>query len=128
MLVLARRLLIIALSFLVLTTLLGALAPPSREDQAVKPETPARVVPAVEATGELPADETVRAKVGDVVVLRVRASAPDVVRIDALGLDADLSPALPARMEFVATHEGRFPVVLEQSGRRIGTLVVTGAA
>lgn len=125
--VLARRLLAFALVFLVVSTIVGAIAPAPRERRATKPP-PSRVVPAVEATGELPADETVRARVGDVVVLRVRAPAADVVRIDALGLDADASPELPARLEFVAARAGRFPVVLEVARKRVGTLVVTGPA
>lgn len=126
--VLARRLLVFALVFLLLSTVLSAIAPVPDDERATKPEPAPRAAPAVEATGELPADETVRAKVGDIVVLRVRSAAADVVRIDALGLDADTSPALPARLEFVATRPGRFPVVLQQAGERVGTLVVTGSA
>ena len=120
--------LIFALVFLLLSTLLSALAPAPRDEQATKPRAPGRVVPAVEATGELPADEVVRARVGDVVVLRVRSEQADVVRIDALGLDADTSPGMPARLEFVAAQTGRFPVVLELADERVGTLVVTGPA
>lgn len=126
--VFARRLLVFALVFLLFTTLVSAIAPVPDDERATKPPPVRNPPPAVEATGELPADETVRARVGDVVVLRVQAPAADVVRIDALGLDADTSPELPARLEFVAAQEGRFPVVLEQAGRRVGTLVVTGGA
>lgn len=128
MAVLARRLLVVAAVFLLLSTMLTALGPVERADRATKPPPSRVVVPAVEATGELPADEVVRARVGDVVVLDVEAGRADTVLIDGLGIDRHAAPDLPARLEFVATAEGRYPVVLELSRERLGTLVVTGPA
>ena len=124
---LARRLLLVAAVFLLLSTLLTAVAPVRDEERAVKPP-PSRPLPVVEATGRLPADEVVRARVGDVVVLDVSAGRADTVRIEGLEMDADALPDRPARFEFVAGREGRFPVVLEVAGKRLGTLVVTGPA
>jgi len=112
--------------FLVLTAMLGSLSGTDRADRAEKPP-PSPPQGVVQATGRLPADEIVRARVGDVVVLDAATKRFDRVRIAGLGFEADAAPGAPARLEFVAGQPGRFAVVTELGGARLGTLVVSPA-
>jgi hypothetical protein len=91
--------------------------------QLAAPPPAARTV-----TGQLPADRTVEATVGDIVELTVTADHPDEVQIFDLGLQAPVDADLPGVLQFVADEPGRFAVTLRDSGQRVGVLVVRPAA
>jgi hypothetical protein len=79
-------------------------------------------------TGQLPADGTVEATVGDIVELTITADHPDQAQIFDLGLRVPVDADLPGRLQFVADQPGRFAVTLRYSGQRVGVLVVRPAA
>ncbi|PTL56091.1 MULTISPECIES: hypothetical protein [Solirubrobacterales] len=123
---LARRLLLL-LSILLLTAALSsALTASSRDDGDDAP--PLRLTPPTSpddrVTANLPAERAVRARVGDVVVLRVRSADADRAEIRGLGVDVAVGSGLDGELLLVADRPGRFPVTLRYSGREIGTLAV----
>jgi hypothetical protein len=89
-------------------------------------EKDATGTPAPVVEDQLPAARPIRAGLGDVVRLRVRADTPDEARIVRLALEWPVGPGLPGATTFVAERAGRFAVTL-RSGKRIGTLVVEAA-
>jgi hypothetical protein len=119
--------------FVVLLLVIGAIASATvpREQRApVQPPPPAtpQLEPAagvVEA--KMPAKRSVRAKVGDVVRIDVRATADDVAEVASLGVSEPVGPEIPAQLVFDADQPGRFSVTLRDAGRRIGTVVVRAA-
>jgi hypothetical protein len=123
-----RRLLL----FVVLLVVVGAIADVTvpRERPAPPPPqpTPAELQPAAGVVrARLPARHSVRATVGDVVRIDVRASTDDVAQVAALGVAEPVGPGIPAQLVFDADHAGRFAVTLRDAGRRIGTLVIRPA-
>jgi hypothetical protein len=69
------------------------------------------------------AQETVEAEVGDRVQIVVSGTGPDTVAVgnlDQMTVEADS----PARFELLADTPGRYPIVLLNDVRRIGTLEV----
>ena len=120
-----RRLLLIFAFMLLVIGLAGGFAP--REEQAVKPPDRPAVAPGAGegvVRGDLPEDETVEARVGDLVELTVTARGPDSVAIAGLGLTEGVAPGAPAQLSFLADRPGRFPVSLTLSDRRVGSVVV----
>jgi hypothetical protein len=100
----------------------------NRRTQAVAPPLggPAPApAPSPQATGQMPPDRVVRARVGDVVSVAVRTPQPDTATITAVGASAITSPDLPGTLQFVATDPGRYPVLLEDSGGTAGTVVIS---
>jgi hypothetical protein len=89
---------------------------------AAPPSTPPATVEA-----QLPGDREVRARVGEVINIQVRSEEPEDVTIPALGVRGLASADVPALLEFVADQPGRFPVVTDPSGRRLGMVVVDPA-
>ncbi len=78
-------------------------------------------------TATLPRRAPVRARTGDVVVVTVAAAAagrPDVLEVGGLGHEAYLGPDVENVLTFVADRAGRFPLRAQDSGRRLGVLVV----
>jgi hypothetical protein len=124
-----RRLLLFVVLLLVIGAMASATVPRERRAPAQPPlpATPrlAPVAGAVEA--KLPAKRSVRATVGDVVRIDVRANADDTAEVTALGVSEPVGPGIPAQLVFDADHAGRFPVTLRDAGRRIGTVVVRAA-
>lgn len=125
--VLARRILLFCTIVLLAAALSSALTAPTRdgEDAPTAPAV-ARSAPDDRVTARLPAKAEVRARVGDIVELDVRAETTDRVEIRPLGVDAAVGPGLQATLLLVADREGEFPVTLRYTGRTIGTLVVAG--
>ena len=69
------------------------------------------------------AQKTIEAEVGDRVQIIVSGTGPDTVAVGALDqmtVEADS----PARFELLADTPGRYPLVLLNDGRRIGTLEI----
>jgi hypothetical protein len=122
------------LLFVVLLLLIGAMASATvpRDEQRAPVQPPLPATPQLEATAgvveaKLPAKRSVRAKVGDVVRIDVRATADDVAEVASLGVSEPVGPGIPAQLVFDADHAGRFAVTLRDAGRRIGTVVVRAA-
>ena len=141
---LARRLLLLIAVLLVAGAFASAIAPrdTTRNDRTARTggttaSTPAPA-PTAGSTGltveaELPGPaggktKTVRARVGDLIDLTVRAPGPDTVSIE--GYD-EIQPAdadNPARFSFFADQEGAFDVTLQQAGTVAGRLEIDPAA
>jgi hypothetical protein len=73
----------------------------------------------------MPADKEIRARVGDVIRLVVRAPSADVVEVNTLAVEEPVDANEPAQIVFVADRAGRFRVRLRDAGDAIGTLRVT---
>ena len=118
-----RRLLLLAVLLIVGASLVSAVEPRDRASrEAVDPVAANPPAPVVEAA--LPADKEVRARVGDVVSLLVRAPAADTVEVPSLGVEGPVDANQPAELTFVADRAGRFRVRLRDAGEAIGTLRV----
>jgi FtsP/CotA-like multicopper oxidase with cupredoxin domain len=124
-----RRFVLFALLLLLCAALASALAPTQRRSAPAEPQLQTSPPPAqaVVVSARLPG-RTVRARVGDVVRLAVRAPVSDRVEIDALGVGAPVDPGIPAELDFVADQPGRFAVVLRDAAIRVGTLHILPAA
>lgn len=124
----ARRRILVSTGLLLVLVLLASSMSPREESTEPRPPVAAAGASDVRTiSGRLPDDETVRARVGDLVELRVDAPSPDTVRIVDLGLDVPAEPDLPGELRFLATREGRFPVVLRDADRRVGVLRILPA-
>lgn len=77
----------------------------------------------VDAEAAKPA--VVRARVGNLVHLVVRAPSPNVVELDGTGRFASVDPSTPARFNFFVENPGTFPIRLQETGEEIGRLVVS---
>ena len=124
-----RRLLLFVLLLLVIGAIASATVPRERREpqQSPLPATP-QVEPAAGAVeAKLPAKRSVRAKVGDVVQIDVRATADDVAEVTSLGVSEPVGPGIPAQLVFDADQPGHFAVTLRDARRRIGTVVVRAA-
>jgi len=121
----ARNLLLFMAALLLLATVAAALAPREEEPAPAPRAERAPAAPAArEVSATLPEDREVRVRLGDVVRLQVRAGARDVATIAALGVTGPVEPEVPAELLFTADREGRFAVVLEEAGRRVGVVEV----
>jgi hypothetical protein len=119
-----RRLLLLALLLVVGASLVSAVAPRERSPrEAIDPAAANPPAPVVEAS--MPSDKEVRARVGDVIRLLVRAPAADTVELANLGVEGPVDVNDPAELVFVADQAGRFRVRLRDAGEAIGTLRVT---
>jgi hypothetical protein len=123
-----RRLLLFSVLLIVGASLVSALASRNRSDddspnagaQAAASGPPASVVEA-----SLPDDKEVRARVGDVIRLLVRAPSSDVVELSTLAVEEPVDAGQPTELVFVADRAGRFRVRLRDADESIGTLRVT---
>ena len=75
----------------------------------------------------MPPDHVLRARVGDIVSVDVRTAQADTATIDALGVTAATSYDVPGTLEFVPMQAGDYPIVLEDSGRVAGRVLVSSA-
>ena len=123
-----RRLLTLAAGLFEIEVVAASVAPRDPRSPGAGAPAPAPVPhagpPEVRAT--LPSDEPVRARVGDLVSLRVRSDTPDQAEITALGLSEPAGDGLPAELLFVADEPGRYPVRLSLAGREVGVVQVAG--
>jgi hypothetical protein len=122
----ARQLAIWAAVLFAIGLIAAALAPQPQTAQAPvfpAPRPPGEASAAiVEAT--LPSVAPVIATLGDVVRLRIDASADQHVEIDGLGVRGPVGPGTMGVVEFVADSPGRWGVRLGPGGPRIGTVEV----
>jgi hypothetical protein len=124
----ARQLALWAAVLLAIGLVAAAVAPPQRVQTAPVFPAPgtgaAPAAPAVE--GKLPATAPLVAEVGSVVRLRVGSQDADQVVVEGLGVRAPVGPGTTGVVEFVADSPGNWPVRLDPSGVRIGTVEVQG--
>jgi hypothetical protein len=121
-----RRLFLFAVLLIVGASLVSAMEPRDRSrNDSPNAGLPASGSPAPVVEASLPADKEVRARVGDVVRLLVRAPSADVVELSNLAVEEPVDAGQPAEVVFVADRAGRFRVRLRDAGESIGTLRVT---
>jgi len=124
----ARQLALWAAVLLAIGLIAAAVAPQQKLETAPVFPAPgtaaAPVEPAVQ--GKLPSTAPLVAEVGSVVRLRVGSEDPDHVVVDGLGVRAPVGPGTTGVVEFVADSPGSWPVRLDPSGVRIGTVEVQG--
>jgi hypothetical protein len=130
-----RRLLILMLAVLAISTLGAALIAPRREgpEQTTTP-TEARGRSTAESSGRLieagvrarsPRPESIRARPGDQLELTVRSATPGQIEIQRFGLLEDAGPDMPAHFSLIIDRSGSFKVRLA-TGRVIARVVVSG--
>jgi hypothetical protein len=130
----ARRLVIVMLLMLGISTLAALLAPTVRRDgsatesttttrdEQTQPREPSgRLVRATIDASRRP--RTVRIRAGDQLALVVRSKRPDGVEIPRLGELDDVDPVSPARFDLLPPA-GRYVVRLVERGEPIGQIVV----
>jgi hypothetical protein len=138
---LGRRLLLLVAVLLITGAIAAALTP--RDSGQTTPTTTPSTPPAlpgatggtgagarevtrtINAAGAEPA--VVRAHVGDLLHLVVRAPSPDVVELEGTGRFDSVDSSTPARFDFFVESPGTFPIRLQETGRQIGRLVVSVA-
>jgi hypothetical protein len=81
-----------------------------------------------ERTLKAPRTKPLVAHLGDIVHVEATVNADDVVEFPDLGMDATVSPDVPAQFDIVADRTGRFPLKLRYSGKKIGELKVKNAS
>jgi hypothetical protein len=128
----ARRLLILMLVLLGVSTIAAALVPVDRDagdEETTNTTTTTRQHPtgdlvekSIDASAEQP--KTIRVQVGDQLQLRVKSQRADEVEIPALDELADVDPDADAHFDLLLFQKGRYPVRLVEAKRRIGTIVV----
>jgi hypothetical protein len=119
-----RRLLLFAALLLVAISLVSAMTPRFRDPRGANAEPPPASRPASVVEASLPAERPVRARIGDVVRLSVRAPSADVVEVTSLAVEEPVDAGATAQLEFVADRAGSFRVRLREAGEAIGTLRV----
>jgi hypothetical protein len=128
----ARRLLILMLVLLGVSTVAAALVPVDRDaggDETTSTSTSTRERPTgerVPASIHAGADKpkTIPVQVGDQLQLHVTSRDPDQVEIRALDELEDVDPEAPAHFDLLLLDDGHFPVRLVESRRKIGEIVV----
>lgn len=123
----SRRFLLFAVLLFAAVWLVAAIVPEERgsDDSPAggAPSTSASA-PASMVAASLPADDDVRARVGNVVRLTVSAPATDVVELVSLGIEEPVDAGVPTEIVFVADRVGRFRVRLRDAGQAVGTVRV----
>jgi hypothetical protein len=133
----ARRLLILMLAVLAVSTLAAALVAPPRAPEPTTTATDdierAEAKPTGDGTGRLveaklnisrARAETIRARPGDQLALTVRSRTGGQVEMPAFGLIEDVGRDDPGRFDLLADRRGTFKVQIVGSGRVIGRVRV----
>jgi hypothetical protein len=124
----ARQLALWAAVLLAIAVVATAVAPSQRVETAPVFPAPGTTPAPTEQTveGKLPSSAPLVAGVGSIVRLQVGAEDADHVVVDGLGVRAPVGPGTTGVVEFVADSPGSWPVRLDPSGVRIGTVEVQG--
>ncbi len=140
----ARRLIVVMLVLLGISTIVAALLPaPERSGSgagpAKGPGRPAKPKPpagggATEPAGLVSArigvsrgaPEVVRVKTGQRLVLLVGGPVGDDISIPAFGLTETMTPTAPARFDLIVDRAGRFAVRAFTADRVVGRIVSKG--
>jgi hypothetical protein len=136
----ARRLLILLLAVLAISTLAAALIGPRPTRQSPPAPTtagdPPRGQQARDRSGRLIEKtveagrrraETIRLRSGDQLELTVRSRVAGQVEVPRLGLLEDVGPDVPAHLSLLPDELGHFPVRLAGSGQTVAVVVVSAA-
>jgi hypothetical protein len=136
----ARRILILMLAVLAVSTLGAALIAPQPEPDTETSTTtpraddgsasvPSRDGQLIEASVRTGARrlETIRVRPGDQLELTVRSRIDGQVEIRRFGLIEDLGPAMPARFSLLMSEPGSFAVRLAGSRRDVATIEVAAS-
>jgi hypothetical protein len=139
----ARRLIIVLLVLIAVSTVAAALAPnpEDRRDRQARTEPVTNGRPGDERAEPPPAlgrafravvvDDrkggSVRLRVGDQVTLTVKSRTTDQVQILGFGALEPVAPDAPARFDLLADRPGTFPIRLVEARRRLATIVVAKA-
>ena len=131
----ARRLIMILLVLLFVSSLTAALVPIDRSGDSTDGETTTTTQPAPEApAGKLvharidtrdERSKAVRLHVGDELALLVSGHVPDQVEIARLDLLEPIDLGAPARFELLADAAGTYPIRLVEANRVIARIVVS---
>jgi hypothetical protein len=128
----ARRLVIVMLVLLGISTLAAALVDPPEagEEEDAQLQPPPRPDPRGELVRErIGADRrsptVIRIAVGDQLVLTVTSESADQVEIPAIGELRFVGPLAPARFDLLAREEGSYAVRLVEADRMIGRIEAT---
>jgi hypothetical protein len=133
----ARRLLILMLAVLAVSTLAAVLIAPrpepvnttttEQDDDATASgaNTGRRLIEVTARTGAL-RPETVRLRPGDQLELTVRSRNDGQVEIPHFGLIEDAGPGMPARFSLLVSEPGSFAVRLAGSRRDVARIEVSG--
>ncbi len=130
----ARRLIAVMLVLLFLSSLAAAFAPVERSSETTSSTTPEPLPDLAKDDGKLlretiaPAAKrppTIAARVGDQLQLRVEVDRPATLELVGLGDVEDADPVAPALFDVLLEEEGRFPIRVLQSRRRVGTIQVS---
>jgi hypothetical protein len=137
----ARRLIIVMLVLLGLSTLVAALVPapepsgggpgsetgpaggagPSEGQDGASPRPGGTV--AARITVSVAAPETVKVKPGQRLVLLVGGPIGEDISIPAFGLTETMTPSAPARFDLIVDRAGRFPIRAYGAERPVGRIV-----
>lgn len=137
----ARRLVVVMLVLLGISTLAAALLPPPEGKKPASPEHPkpskekrtAQAAPRSTDTGLLLVarmqvserrPKTARIERGDELRLEVVAPFGADIEIPGFGLTSPVTPFAPAQFDLLATQPGTFPVRVVESGQLAGRLLV----
>ncbi len=137
----ARRLLIILMILLGISTVAAILAPPRPEENegsdtgttstkaatTAQPGSGGKLLRATIDAGD-PQTEVVPLSTGDELELQVRSKRPDQVEIPALGLVEPVSRDAPALFDLLLEDPGDYEVVLVEADRLAGRLEVSPRA
>jgi hypothetical protein len=131
----ARRLILILLVLLFVSSLAAALVPIDRSGDSTSTSTTTEVaktppegreiIKRIDARERKP--ETIRMRVGDQLRLTVDGRAPDQVEIPRLDLLEPVDLGAPARFDLLADEPGTYLIRLLEARRTIGRLVVRPA-
>jgi hypothetical protein len=124
----ARQLALWAAILLAIGLIAAAVAPPQQLETAPVFPAPGTAATPVQppVVGTLPATEPLVADLGSIVRLRIDSPDTDHVVVDGLGVRTPVGPGTTGVVEFVADSPGTWPVRLDPSGVRIGTVEVQG--
>jgi hypothetical protein len=130
----ARRLLIVMVVLLTVSTLAAALVPVRDTDESTEETTTRSTTEAtrdppgelVRATvdGSSSKEQRVEVRVGDQLRLRVTSRRPDEVEIPAFGELRDVARDSPALFDLLPFEAGTYSVRLVEAGRRIARIEV----
>lgn len=138
----ARRLVIVMLVLLAVSTLAAALVPTPESDdprpvatdtatsgQGPEPDAGAagspegRLVARRIRVGEGEKPRSVEVRSGDQLLLLVSGRLADDIAIPAFGLVETMTPFSPARFDLIVDRTGRFPIRAERAARVVGRIV-----
>jgi hypothetical protein len=124
----ARQLAIWAAVLFAIALIAAAIAPQQQTTPApVFPAPNPSAAPAgTAADAILPSATPLVVDTGEIVRIRVASRQDAEIEVSGLGVRAPVGPGTTGLVEFVADSPGNWPVLVDPSGTRIGTVEVQG--